>query len=253
MEDVNRWYNYARGIEEISYRRLSSLEEQEKTRTQLAAILSNYPEIASQSVPSDITQIREFRDDERERMHTQFDDIVFRYPGIQTIDTGGYILPSEWPLPLFLDKLIHKATGTKLRIIPVNRHSSYDDQHFMLSSMVDNAYEHGNRLNMKKKVYLLWHRCGVSKNICVVDEGEVEFDFDKQVKKRRALAASFGKWDDTSGTDYLKEYSKEFEYFSIVDKTPTKKGTLLRIVLEKPEQKPKTTEECNYLGHQLFA
>ena len=168
------------------------------------------------------------------------------YPTIKTQSTGGYILPSDILPWRFRDRLVQGATGTRI----------YGNQHGMIEEMVSNAIEHGNKFEKTKSVYLLWHMCQKNRTIevFVVDGGEKEFDLEERIKARRSLSASFGKYDDYSGTDLLRRYSKRYEYFTILSSAQSKKGTLLWIALGQLSQdvQESTTQVCNYAGHRLF-
>ena len=255
---VNEWDRYADSLNKISIRRMDTSKQVKNARAQLKTVLSEHQNITLHGICDEMSasQIRQFEDDEKERMHLEFERVAAQYAGINEASTGGYV--SVWnlfPRP-FSDILIRRAAGTKMRIIPVNRYRSYSDEHSMMEEMIDNAIEHGNGGSRDKNTYLLWHQCPQGKEICIVDEGKTEFDLEEIVEARRALLAPFGKSDDVSGIDMLRghcyRHSTEFEYFSIRDSV-SKRGTLLRILLEKGKQpQTETKEVCGYLGHQMF-
>jgi len=166
--------------------------------------------------------------------------ITANYPSHDTRTTGGYLLPGKILPWRFRSMLVARATG-------MQRHGR---ENFMVDEILLNGLEHGNGQNADKNIHLLWHRCSHGIEIHVVDKGEAEFNLDERIQSRRALVASFGKGDDDySGTDVLRAYSKEFEYFTILSEAG-KKGTLVRIVLEQFQE---NVNGCSYIGHQLFA
>lgn len=244
---AHRWTHYAYVLGDIGSRRTDRPDVREKLQRQLDQLLDECRDIVEGRVIT-LDNIKHVSDDEKERSETTFDSVAASYPGIDDVASGGYVLPGEQPSHVLLDKLIHKGAGTSMAIIEINRYRSYGDPQFLIDEMICNAYEHGNRHDRSKQVYLLWHRCPMGDEVHIIDQGEVEFGLNEQLEARRDLAASFGKEDDLSGLDLLMGHG-DFRYFNICDGSK-KKGTLLKIVIDQSSEHDGVP--CEYIGHSLL-
>lgn len=160
-------------------------------------------------------------------------DIKEQYPTVKSLPTGGIVLPSiTMPNPF----------GSRLINTCLDMDGVYGSKTSMIDEMITNAADHGNKFSKEKSVYLLWHDCPFGKEAYVVDQGEKHFNPEE----------CFGKYDDLAGLDLLSSRSEEFQYFSIMDTRGMKRGTLLRILLERPYGNVCSSIRCNYTGHNFI-
>jgi anti-sigma regulatory factor (Ser/Thr protein kinase) len=245
LQEVRDWYDLEHGFYGI---RLSDMY---KARPKVLEHISKYSHLGLGELNPKMTKedIEQFKEGVSTLVPLKYDSMVAKYSGIDEADLGGYVSKDWRELPLDVRKLfVKQAAGTKMKIIEGNGYRSHDDTNFMIEEMLGNAEEHGNSYDRNKDVYLLWHRCGDGKEVYIIDEGEKEFDFDKQAERRAELGRAFSN-SELSGTNLLRAYSKSFEYFSVVDNEGNKKGTVLKIVLSE-ETEP--CGNCDYIGKQIF-
>jgi hypothetical protein len=231
-----------------AFRHAQNLENIPFTKSDLNRDLS----ILTEEQVNGVFEIADSRLRWKELIEVLGDVIISQYPSIESKSEGGYILPSQNIPMVLLNKAVHNAAATNVTIINENRYRSYDDQHNMLVEMVVNAYEHGNKYNPNKVVYLLWHKCGSSREIMILDQGTEKLDMGKAHQNRTRLAGTFGKSDDYSGIDLLKAYSKYYQFFSVQDNQGSKKGTLLKIGLSIEQEVKNPEKACSYIGHHLL-
>ena len=177
------------------------------------------------------------------------------YPGIEDEQTGGYIFPTSMnPRESLPGRLLHIGGGTPVRENEwVHRPFDYLKEHFMLEEVMFNAVMRGNQNDSSKKVWFLWHRCHFGRELYVIDEGETTFSWRDELEGRNAMNIANRRFEEGSGLNTLNEYAHEFTFYAFMDGNQ-KKGTLLKILLDKPFHSPAKhldTTPCPYFGHSV--